>query len=125
MARKKNTNKNDVMKEEVVTIVYNDNINDEIVENDIIETEEEFQEDSVIEEHQDVETEVVTDEVTDESISEDIISKEKENITLVENALEEKIIETPKEPEVKKTNTNKNKCRFTFGYIWNGQEFDF
>jgi hypothetical protein len=121
MARKKNTNKNDVMKEEVVTIVYNDNINDEIVENDIIETEEEFQEDSVLEEHQDVETEVVTDE----SISEDIISKEKENITLVENALEEKIIETPKEPEVKKTNTNKNKCRFTFGYIWNGQEFDF
>lgn len=122
MARKKNTNKNDVMKEEVVTIVYNDNINDEIVENDIIETEEEeFQEDSVIEEHQDVETEVVTDE----SISEDIISKEEENITLVENALEEKIIETPKELEVKKTNTNKNKCRFTFGYIWNGQEFDF
>ena len=122
MARKKNTNKNDVMKEEVVTIVYNDNINDEILENNIIETEEEeFQEDSVIEEHQDIETEVVTDE----SISEDIISKEQENITLVEKALEEKIIETPKEPEVKKTNTNKNKCRFTFGYIWNGQEFDF
>ena len=122
MDRKKNTNKNDVMKEEVVTIVYNDNINDEILENNIIETEEEeFQEDSVIEEHQDIETEVVTDE----SISEDIISKEQENITLVEKALEEKIIETPKEPEVKKTNTNKNKCRFTFGYIWNGQEFDF
>ena len=101
-----NGDQNDLIQEEVITVTYDENN----------KTESIIEDTKTIEIEQTIEKEVIVDEIEEKNVQEVV-----EEPILVK---EEKINEVPETKESKLTNIERKKCRFTFGYIWNGQEFD-
>lgn len=128
MAKKKVTKEDiNVKNEEKETVVY-ENIN--TVEKDIVDdVVKETVYGQNVEDDMLVMAEVKVDESKEEVIEdvvEDVVKEDAKTVVVEETTVvEEKIIEVLEKAEEPVKKVNNRNSRFTFGYIWNGQEFDF
>lgn len=101
------------------TVKENNSIDNVIVEIKDAIVNEEIKEEQKIEETEETEIEVdIVEEIKIES--EPIIEEIIEETPIIKEKITETVTEQPKEENVKRPFN-----RYSFGYIWNGQEFEF